>query len=52
MNKQIKFTGGFGEYFIMSLGLLFLSIITFGIALTYWVLGHLNISLQEWQSRI
>ncbi|MEM6737989.1 MAG: hypothetical protein AAF620_18165 [Bacteroidota bacterium] len=37
MNKQIKFTGGFGEYFIMSLGLLVLSAITFGLALPYWV---------------
>ena len=37
MSKQIKFTGGFGEYFIMSLGLLVLSVITFGIALPYWV---------------
>ena len=37
MSKQIKFTGGFGEYFIISLGLLVLSVITFGIALPYWV---------------
>ena len=37
MSKQIKFTGGFGEYFITSLGLFILSVITFGIALPYWV---------------
>ena len=37
MSKKIRFTGGFGEYFIMSLGLLLLSLITFGIALPYWV---------------
>ena len=37
MNQKITFTGGFGEYFIMSLGLLLLSVITFGIALPYWV---------------
>ena len=37
MSKKITFTGGFGEYFIMSLGLLLLSVITLGIALPYWV---------------
>jgi uncharacterized membrane protein YjgN (DUF898 family) len=37
MSKKITFTGGFGEYFIMSLGLILLSLITFGIALPYWV---------------
>ena len=36
MSKIIKFTGGFGEYFIMSLGLMLLSIITFGLATPYW----------------
>jgi uncharacterized membrane protein YjgN (DUF898 family) len=36
MSKKIKFTGEFGEYFIMSLGLLLLSVITFGLALPYW----------------
>ena len=36
MSKKIKFTGHFGEYFIMSLGLLVLSIITLGIAFPYW----------------
>ena len=34
--KKVKFTGGFGEYFIISLGLMLLSIITFGLALPYW----------------
>ena len=34
--KKVIFTGGFGEYFIMSLGLLVLSIATFGIAFPYW----------------
>jgi uncharacterized membrane protein YjgN (DUF898 family) len=37
MRKKVTFTGGFGEYFMMSLGLGLLSIITFGIALPYWV---------------
>jgi len=37
MNKKIKFTGNFGEYFIMSLGLLLLSVLTLGIALPYWI---------------
>ena len=37
MSKKIIFTGGFGEYFLISLGLLFLSTITFGIALPYWI---------------
>ncbi|MEQ8474789.1 MAG: hypothetical protein RIB54_01035 [Fulvivirga sp.] len=37
MKQRINFTGGFGEYFIMSLGLLLLSVITFGLALPYWV---------------
>ena len=32
---KIVFTGNFWEYFIMSLGLLLLSIITFGLALPY-----------------
>jgi len=36
MSKKITFTGGFGEYFIMSLGLLLLSVITFGLAFPYW----------------
>jgi uncharacterized membrane protein YjgN (DUF898 family) len=36
MNKKIQFTGSFGEYFIMSLGLLLLSVITFGLALPYY----------------
>jgi uncharacterized membrane protein YjgN (DUF898 family) len=37
MGKRIHFTGSFFEYFIMSLGLLVLSVITVGIALPYWV---------------
>ena len=36
MSKKLTFTGNFGEYFIMSLGLLLLSIITFGLASPYW----------------
>ena len=34
--KRVIFTGSFGEYFIMSLGLLVLSVITFGLAAPYW----------------
>lgn len=37
MNTKIKFSGSFGEYFIMSLGLLLLSAITFGLATPYWM---------------
>lgn len=37
MSAKVNFTGGFGEYFIMSLGLLVLSVITFGIAIPYWI---------------
>jgi uncharacterized membrane protein YjgN (DUF898 family) len=37
MRKSIVFTGRFGDYFIKSLGLLFLSIITFGLAFPYWI---------------
>jgi uncharacterized membrane protein YjgN (DUF898 family) len=37
MSKQISFTGSFGEYFIMSLGLMLLSIITLGLAIPYWI---------------
>ena len=37
MSKKISFTGSFGEYFIMSLGLMILSAITFGLAFPYWV---------------
>ena len=33
---RIVFTGNFWEYFILSLGLLVLSVITFGIVLPYW----------------
>lgn len=36
MSQRITFTGSFGEYFIMSLGLLVLSVITFGLAAPYW----------------
>lgn len=42
MSKKIKFTGGFGEYFIMSLGLMLLSIITFGLATPYWMYWSLK----------
>lgn len=37
MKTRISFTGGFGEYFLMSLGLLLLSVITFGLATPYWI---------------
>lgn len=37
MSTKIKFTGSFGEYFIMSLGLMLLSVITFGLAFPYWM---------------
>lgn len=36
MSQKVSFNGNFGEYFIMSLGLLFLSVITLGIAFPYW----------------
>ncbi|MCF6182703.1 hypothetical protein [Lutibacter sp.] len=42
MNKKIKFTGNFGEYFIISLGLMLLSIITFGLATPYWMYWSLK----------
>ena len=34
---KIVFNGSFGEYFFASLGLLVLSIATFGILLPYWI---------------
>lgn len=34
--SKIRFTGNFWEYFFTSIGLLILSIITFGILLPYW----------------
>ena len=34
---KIVFTGNFWEYFLISLGLLVLSVITFGILLPYWM---------------
>ena len=34
---KIVFTGGFLEYFFMSLGLLVISLLTLGILLPYWV---------------
>ncbi|MBC6994734.1 hypothetical protein QWY85_08055 [Neolewinella lacunae] len=37
MKTYVKFTGGFGEYFITSLALFFLSIITLGLAFPYWI---------------
>ena len=42
MSTKIKFTGSFGEYFIMSLGLMLLSIITFGLATPYWMYWSLK----------
>jgi len=36
MSKKTLFTGQFGEYFIMFLGLMILSWITLGLALPYW----------------
>ncbi len=42
MNRKIIYTGSFGEYFIMSLGLMVLSIITFGIAIPYWIYWSLK----------
>jgi|GEM_PF-1186348 uncharacterized membrane protein YjgN (DUF898 family) len=37
MNTRINFKGSFGEYFIMSIGLFILSVITLGLALPYWI---------------
>ena len=34
--NRILFTGTFGEYFLVSLGLLVLSVFTFGLALPYY----------------
>lgn len=34
---KIIFTGNFGEFFIMALGLIVLSVFTFGIALPYFI---------------
>ena len=34
---KIIFTGSFGDYFFTSLGLLVVSILTFGILIPYWV---------------
>lgn len=42
MSKKIKFTGGFGEYFIMSIGLMILSVITLGLATPYWMYWSLK----------
>lgn len=49
---KIEFTGNFGEFFIMSLGLLVLTFITFGIMFPYYVywqykyfVSHLEIEL-------
>lgn len=36
MRKKVVFKGSFGEYFLKSLGLLLLSVITFGLAFPYW----------------
>ena len=33
---KIVFNGNFGEYFVMSLGLIILSLLTFGIMLPYY----------------
>jgi uncharacterized membrane protein YjgN (DUF898 family) len=35
--STIKFTGGFGEYFLMNLGLTVLSIVTLGIGSIYQI---------------
>jgi uncharacterized membrane protein YjgN (DUF898 family) len=37
MKKKMNFTGSFGEYFVISLGLLVLSLVTLGVALPYWL---------------
>ena len=42
MSRKIRYTGSFGEYFIMSLGLMLLSIITFGLATPYWMYWSLK----------
>lgn len=34
---KVIFKGHFGEYFVMSLGLMLLSVITFGLATPYWM---------------
>lgn len=34
---KIRFTGSFGEFFLISLGLMLLSLITLGLALPYFV---------------
>ena len=34
--SKIRFTGNFFEYFFTSIGLLVLSVLTFGILLPYW----------------
>jgi uncharacterized membrane protein YjgN (DUF898 family) len=51
---KIIFTGSFGEYFIMSLGLFVLSVVTFGILLPYaiwwqakYFFTHLEIEMQD-----
>ena len=36
-HRKIVFTGNFWEYFLISLGLGILSVVTFGILLPYWV---------------
>lgn len=42
MTTKIKFTGNFLEYFIMSLGLLLLSVLTLGLALPYFSYWNLK----------
>ncbi len=42
MTRKIEYTGDFLEYFLTSLLLLLLSVITFGIALPYWLYWSLK----------
>jgi uncharacterized membrane protein YjgN (DUF898 family) len=37
MKKKMNFTGSFGEYFLISLGLFVLSLVTLGLAFPYWL---------------
>jgi len=39
---KVNFVGSFGEYFLMSLGLLVLCFITFGIALPYYAYWNMK----------
>jgi uncharacterized membrane protein YjgN (DUF898 family) len=53
---RILFTGSFGEFFLMSLGLLVLSVITFGLLIPYFIywqykyfVSHLEVELYHVQ---